>query len=311
MPRLSVIMPLYKAEKYIVDTMDSILGQSYGDFELIVVDDCGGDNSLDIVENYKDVRVRIIYNNENKGISYSRNAGLLSASGEYIALMDDDDISVKDRFKREIEFLDAHDEVDAVCSDMRFIDASGKIIPKTAIETFMNPSRERAEMMFRLPVPNASTMFRSKIVKENNIQYKDGWLGMEDYRFWTDFTMYGDICSIGDVLYYWRFHDENETHRAQREQKKERAELFAKLQSENISNNGFSLSDNERAVFNRSFPEEKSPFVYSKQDIEETRRVLLQIINQAQEKKMKDIAAVAFACKRHFGRLTEQSEIWK
>ncbi len=310
MLKLSVIIPLYKAEKYIYQTMESILGQSYGDYEVIIVDDCGNDCSLDIIEKFHDPRIKIIHNNKNMGIAYSRNRGLHVACGEYVALMDDDDISAESRFKREIDFLDEHKEIDAVCSDMRFIDANGKIMPKTAIETFMNPYREKAEMMFRLPIPNASSMFRIKVVNDHNIVYKDGWLGMEDYRFWTDFAKYGEICSIGDILYYWRFHDENETNRAQREQNIERSNLFARLQAENIYNNGFCLSNEEVAVFNKVFPEEKNSFVYSKQDLEKARNVLIKIIKQSSDSKIKDPRSVEFACKRHYGRLTEQSEIW-
>ena len=113
-PKVSVIMPIYNAEKYISFAIDSILEQSFEDFELIMIDDCGEDGSIDIAKRYDDPRITILKNDGNQGIAYSRNRGMDSAKGEYIALMDDDDVAPNNRFELEVNYLDKHPEIDVI-----------------------------------------------------------------------------------------------------------------------------------------------------------------------------------------------------
>ena len=101
--------------------------------------------------------------------------------------MDDDDISDADRLRIQKRFLDKHVDIQCLCGDMRFIDNNGKIIVRTPMETFMNPLRTKAELIFQDVVPNGSTMFRRSFVLENNLKFKDNQCGMEDYRFWSEF----------------------------------------------------------------------------------------------------------------------------
>lgn len=109
-PKVSVIMPAYNAEKFIEKTINSILNQTYTDFELLIIDDCSTDNTMDVVRRIKDNRIRIINNKTNQGIAKSRNIGLANAKGEYIALMDNDDLTVVDRFEKEVCYLENHPE---------------------------------------------------------------------------------------------------------------------------------------------------------------------------------------------------------
>ena len=89
-PMVSVIMPVYNGEKYIRKALESILNQTFQDFELIIIDDCGNDSSMIIVNEYKDSRIRVFHNNVNKGIAFSRNRAIQESKGKYIAIMDDD-----------------------------------------------------------------------------------------------------------------------------------------------------------------------------------------------------------------------------
>ena len=104
MPRISVIMPLYNAEKYVEQAINSILNQTYQDFELIIVDDKSTDKSYEICRRIKDKRIRLFQNNCNFGISQTRNIALQHTNGEYIAIMDDDDIAPLYRLEKEIVF---------------------------------------------------------------------------------------------------------------------------------------------------------------------------------------------------------------
>ena len=114
MPKVTVIMPLYNAKKYVREAMDCILNQTFKDFEFLIIDDCPTDGTLDIVNQIQDNRIRIIHNGKNQGIAYSRNRGLAEAKGEYIALMDDDDLTPLDRLEREVSFLDDYPEIGVI-----------------------------------------------------------------------------------------------------------------------------------------------------------------------------------------------------
>jgi len=303
-----VIMPLYRAEKYIRESVASILNQSYTEFELIIIDDCGGDKSLELVKAFHDPRIRIIQNDINRGISRSRNIGIQNARGEYIAILDDDDISSPERFKIEKKYLDEHPEVQCVCGDMRFIDNNGTMIVRTPMETFMNPLRTKAELIFQDVVPNGSAMFRRSFVTANNLNFKDNQYGMEDYRFWSEFSTKGNIASVGEVVYYWRITKDNETSRNLVMENIGRKNNFEEIQRYNISLNGFQLEDDELKTFCNCFSE-ITKYV-SFYELDTVKKVLLKMMGQTENMKADFSREFSFACKRHFARLTEKSEIW-
>ena len=108
--KISVLMSVYNADKYLTEAMDSILAQTYPDFEMIVVNDKSTDKSGDILKAFaqKDPRIVILENAQNLGLTRSLNRGLAIAKGEYVARMDADDISAPDRFQKQVAFLDMH-----------------------------------------------------------------------------------------------------------------------------------------------------------------------------------------------------------
>ena len=109
-------MPVYNAEKYIVEAVDSILNQTYSDFEFIIIDDCSTDASYEILQSYaaKDNRIRLFKNDVNKKLPKTLNFGISQAKGKYIARMDADDISLPERFAKQIKFMESHPEI-GVC----------------------------------------------------------------------------------------------------------------------------------------------------------------------------------------------------
>jgi len=122
-PIVSVLMPVYNAERYVTETIESILSQTFTDFEFIITNDGSTDGSLKILEHYaaKDKRIRLT-NRENKGIARTTNEMLAKAEGEFIALMDNDDISLPHRLARQVEFLQSHPKVVGVSGTYQFID---------------------------------------------------------------------------------------------------------------------------------------------------------------------------------------------
>ena len=111
MPKISVLMPVYNCELYVQEAIDSILNQTFIDFELLIIDDCSTDKTVEIINNYADKRIKLTTKPHNTGLTNSLNYGLSIAQGQYIARMDGDDVSVLDRFEKQVKFLDTNPDI--------------------------------------------------------------------------------------------------------------------------------------------------------------------------------------------------------
>lgn len=129
MPRVSVIMGVYNGAKTLPRAIDSIIAQTYTDWELIICDDCSSDNTYKIASQYaeKDNRIKVIQNEKNMRLAYSLNHCLSVAQGEYIARMDDDDICLPERFEKQVKYLDEHSEMAVVGSAVIVFDENGDV----------------------------------------------------------------------------------------------------------------------------------------------------------------------------------------
>ena len=124
-PRVSVVMGAYNGERFLRPAIESILNQTFRDFELIVIDDCSTDATPRILREFKDDRMRVVRNERNLGIAKTLNKGIAIARGEYVALQDHDDLSQPDRFSKQVAFLETHPRVGMVGSRVNLIDESG------------------------------------------------------------------------------------------------------------------------------------------------------------------------------------------
>lgn len=124
--KVSVVMPVYNAQRFIKDAIDSVLNQSYTDFEFIIVDDCSTDNSYEIMSEYakNDSRVKVYKNEQNKGVSYTRNVGVCKAKGEYVALIDSDDMWECNKLEKQINVFKTQPETDICFTASSFIDTN-------------------------------------------------------------------------------------------------------------------------------------------------------------------------------------------
>ena len=155
MPLISVVMPVYNGEKFLAEAIDSILAQTYTDFEFIIVDDGSKDHSTEIINDYakRDPRVRLVQLAENSGVASARNAGIAAARGKYIASMDSDDISLPERLRMQAEFLEANPKIDGV-------GVGGKQVHEDLSPIFS----------FRLPQPHCLIVF-SMLFGESKMIY--------------------------------------------------------------------------------------------------------------------------------------------
>ena len=308
MPKVSVIMPVYNAEKYISYAIESILNQNYRNLELIIVDDQGSDDSMSIVHSYRDSRIVVISNDRNMGIAYSRNRAIEVAKGEYIAIMDDDDWTPEYRIGMEVDYLDNHPDIVVVGGAVNVMDESNIVKRRGNREMLHNPNRIRSELMFHDVIPNSSAMFRKKFVEDYCIRYKDNMLGMEDYEFWIQCSLYGNITNLDHVLLHWRNVEGNETSRRQKDSQKEaRRAKFKYIQKSALQSNGFKLSEDELEIFCRSFPEENK-YISSQEELQDIYEVLRKLIHQAKGRKFE--YELKYVCKKMFSWLVQNSTIW-
>lgn len=286
-PKVSVIMPVYNGEKYIAKAIESILHQTYKDFELILVDDCGTDGSVDIAEAYKriDDRIRIIHNSENKGIAYSRNVGIDECKGKYIAIMDDDDYAFECRLEKQVKFLDNHPEYDVVGGKAQMINEQGIIIGPN-IDVLKDPNKIKTMFLFFNLFNNSEVMFRKSVIDEYGIRYEDGLLGMEDFKFWIRISKIGKMTNIDDLILQHRITADTETSRVKRELQEERKKVFASLQRFSLEQSGFALKEEQYQILNRVLNEEGTSSAESKDEMFAMYDAFRELIMQARLKNM-------------------------
>jgi len=167
-PKISVLMPVYNCEKFLKEAIDSILNQTFDNLEYIIINDGSTDNSLNIINSYKDKRIKIINNSKNIGISRSLNKGISHATGEFIARQDADDISELDRLQIQLEYFEKNN-VDLVDTSIVFIDESGKYLRD--YEKRVYSPEETLSHLFFYEINHETIMCKQSLIEKNKIQY--------------------------------------------------------------------------------------------------------------------------------------------
>lgn len=209
MSKISVIMPAYNAEKYIGEAIESILNQSFTDFEFIIVNDGSTDNTKDIILSYSDPRVVYLENEKNSGIVVTLNKGIDNATGEYIARMDSDDISLPTRFEKQIDFMENHPEIGVLGTAIKTF---GEDIQGQIINFNTAPNRLKADLLFSTNIAHPSVMLRKSVIDEYNIRYDLEYAGVEDFLMWWNLSQKTQIATLSEVLLNYRIHKSQITH---------------------------------------------------------------------------------------------------
>jgi glycosyltransferase involved in cell wall biosynthesis len=204
-PKVAVVMPVFNGETYLRAAIESILGQSFEDFELVVVDDGSTDGSPSIIKSYKDSRLRN-YRQSNTGLALALNKGINLSRGAYIARMDADDISARTRLEVQYRFLQDHPAVGLAGTWIWVIDQNGKRLAEKKEPT--TPEEIRREMMTYNCFNHGSVMFRKSVFEQaggySNV-YPESQ-PVEDYALWLRILKYCDGANIPEYLYFWRQH---------------------------------------------------------------------------------------------------------
>lgn len=200
-PLVSIIMPMYNALPFAKDAIASILGQSFRDFELLIIDNGSTDGSLEYVESISDSRVRVLQERE-RGAGRALTAGIFAGRGELLAVMDADDVAHPDRIRTEVEFLQAHPDIILVGTRFAFLVGSAIIpVPPQPKE---HEAIRRALMEGRPVICNPSTMFRADIAKTLGGHQLPG--PGHDVDFFLRMTEVGKVANIPALLHYYRLH---------------------------------------------------------------------------------------------------------
>lgn len=211
-PLVSVLMPVYKTAPFLREAMDSILSQTFSDFELIVLDDCSPDNAEDILDMYSDPRIVRYRGERNVGLSNVLNVGIELARGKYIARMDSDDLSLPRRLQVQVDFLEAHPEIDLVSVGMQLFGAKEEVWVRER-----NPEKVKINALFHSPILHASSLWRKNRFEDNGLCFRQEMVPAEDYDLWTRALLKGlKLVNLPDILYRYRIHPDQATTQTDR-----------------------------------------------------------------------------------------------
>lgn len=203
-PLVSVLMPAYNCEAYVLEAVSSMLSQTFSDFELLVIDDGSTDSTRKLLESVHDPRLRLVSNESNIGLIGTLNRGIELAVGRYIARMDADDISAPERLEKQVQYLEAHPAIHVLGSMVNLINEQGKVFgaiagyPKEADEIHRYLLRECCLI-------HPSVMFRKDTVLAAG-GYAASARHAEDYDLWLRLSDHREIANLPDKLVSYRMH---------------------------------------------------------------------------------------------------------
>lgn len=223
---ISVVMVVRNEEKFISEAIQSILDQTFQEFEFIIIDDGSTDNTKRIIESFHDDRIRLYDNPNLPGRSGGLNYGYSIAKGKYIAHMDGDDISLPDRFKKQLDYMENHPEIGVLGGGMICFDGNGE---KFNLTPSKKSHKEIFEDPFSVSTANPTVFLRVSSLPEF-ISYDDNFNKAEDFNFFSELSSYVKFSNLTEPLLRYRHHSEQTTQK----HCKEVAELTFKVGADNL-----------------------------------------------------------------------------
>jgi len=266
MPRLTVLMPTYNVAPWVEEAIQSVLNQTYRDFELLVVDDASTDDTLDLVRAIDDPRIRIASFPNNVGLSENLNRGLDIIDTELVARMDGDDIAEPDWLETGIRVLDSHPEVGVCSFGFQFFGT------KTSLVRFPEHHEDsKAQMLFGCTV--IVPVFRRAVMVDNHLRYSTEAFPAEDYMMWASVYRVTQVYNVQRTLFHYRTHASQISTARREAQIKKSNEVRLKML--HWLNSDF--TDDEKQDFLDSFVPCK---IESKEDIAKLKRFAQLLINR-------------------------------
>jgi glycosyltransferase involved in cell wall biosynthesis len=211
MPQVSIIIPSYNHEKYVEEAIESILVQTFQDFEIVITDDASADATVKLIKKYDDPRIKLICFEENRGACAAANSCIQNSTGELIALLNSDDVFVSSKLEKQVNFLDKHQEIGAVFSYAQTIDDEGNKIDHGYKKLFIQPNRTRFEWLnfffFNLNcLCHPSILIRRTCYDQIGL-YDERFAQLPDYDQWIRLCMKYEIHILPEELVKYRIRD--------------------------------------------------------------------------------------------------------
>jgi glycosyltransferase involved in cell wall biosynthesis len=269
-PKVSVIMSVLNGDKYLNEAIESILNQTFTDFEFIIINDGSEDKTRDILEFYTDPRIRLFHQNK-MGLTKSLNKALSLSTGKYIARQDADDVSLPNRLQQQVYLLDNQSEVVIVGSDCYLIDETG-----SAIGIWHYPVSDtdiRWQMLFHSSFVHTGVMIRKDTLHKNKLSYDDRMVYSQDYGLWSQLLLYGHGLNMEIPLIKYRVHLNAISHIFNERQKT----IADQISLSNLERLGVNISVKDVSTLRDWY--KKFPQRLNKQDMELS-LMLLKILNE-------------------------------
>lgn len=237
-PEVTIFMAVYNGAKYLRQAIDSALGQSFPDFELLIIDDGSTDNSLDIIDTYKDPRIRLLRNEQNLGLFNTRQRGVEEARGKYFATLDCDDIAPLNRLEIQLEYFRKNPQ-SAVCAGrIKYIDENSAQTGQVSIvqgdQDFL-----RSLLLFTNFFYNSTTMMPVAVLRE--FQYRPGYEPAEDFDMFERIAANYPVGVLPDFLSFYRVHANNISNLKSENRKRAEKEIVERQ----LQRYGFSFKEED------------------------------------------------------------------
>lgn len=251
MPKVSVIIPTYNREQFIVETINSVLNQTYKDFEIIVVDDGSTDNTKSKLEQFKS-KIKLI-EQKNSERAIARNNGVKNSTGQYVAFLDSDDIWIKNKLEKQVEILNSKPEVILTYGQCLRINEDGRKIKtaKRQLRGFSGNVYER--LLMRNFVVSPTPMIKREFFEKTS-GFQTKYIPYEDWEFWIRFSLLGKFHFIDKPLAYYRIHSTQSVKLVQAEKIEEVTSL--------LLNDSFKLKEDINGIKNKSLSIANLRFCY-------------------------------------------------
>jgi hypothetical protein len=206
-PAISVVMPVFNVAPFVAQSLGSILGQTFRDLEVIVIDDGSTDGTVAEVRKMADPRVQLVEFSSNRGVVAALNEGLDRARGTFLARMDGDDISHPKRLTRQIAFLDRNRSIGICGTAWSFFGARG------GADRYRSGSAElKAGLLFGSPFSHPTILARRDLLERNHIRYDPAYEAAEDYELWARLARFTEMANLPQILFHQRIHPGSVSH---------------------------------------------------------------------------------------------------
>ena len=243
-PRVSVFMPVYNAEQYLNESIDSILNQSFIDFEFVIVNDGSTDRSAEVIKTYTDPRIRFIENTQNLGLIASLNIGLETCKGEYIVRMDQDDFSLPQRIEKQVRFMDENPEYGLIGC---WFEDFGENIESKIVRYSSDDTHIRIRHLYQTHIAHPTAVLRKSVIDKFNLRFDASFVHGEDYAFWVQMSAYCKLSNYPEMLVRKRDHPRNISNKYAQIQQ----DTCAKVKQKQFEGMGITVSREEIELYTR------------------------------------------------------------